>query len=76
MEETTIQISKKLQYELNRKKLYDRETYEEIIWNLLEDTMELSEETKKRIAQAEKEIKEGKTVSFSEIKRKVGYSNV
>ncbi len=76
MEETTIQISKKLQCELNRKKLYVRETYEEIIWSLLEDTMELSEETKRRIVQAEKEIKEGKTVPFSEVKKKVGLGNV
>tara|TARA_B100000315_G_C14234118_1_gene432367 strand:+ start:373 stop:507 length:135 start_codon:yes stop_codon:yes gene_type:complete len=39
---------------------------------LKEDTMELSEETKKNIKQAEKEIKEGKTVSHAEVKKKLG----
>ena len=68
---TTIQISDKLQVELSKKKLYDRETYEEIIWDLMEDTMELSEETKKHLKQSEKEIKEGKTVSLEEIKKKL-----
>jgi Zn-dependent M32 family carboxypeptidase len=52
--------------------MYDKESYEEIIWDLIEDTMELSEETKRQIKQAEKEIKEGKTVPFEEIKKKIG----
>tara|TARA_Y100000310_G_C20661970_1_gene805296 strand:- start:2136 stop:2366 length:231 start_codon:yes stop_codon:yes gene_type:complete len=76
MAQTTIQISQKLQKELNNKKLFDRETYEEVIWDLIEDTMELSEETKRRIEIAEKEVKEGKTVSFEEVKRKLGRKNV
>ena len=33
--------------------------------------MELSEETKKHIKQSEKEITEGKTVSLSEVKKKL-----
>ena len=69
---TTIQISEELQNELNKRKIFDRETYEEVIWDVLEDTMELSEETKKHIKQAEKEIKEGKTVTLSEVKKKIG----
>ena len=69
---TTIQISNDLQKELSKRKLFDRETYEEVIWDLIEDTMELSEETKRQIKQAEKEIKEGKTVPFEEIKKKIG----
>lgn len=44
---TTIQISEKLQEKLKKRKLYDNESYEEVIWDLLEDSMELSEETKK-----------------------------
>jgi len=69
---TTIQISKKLQEELQKKKMYDKETYEEVIWDLLEDTMELSEETKRNIVQAEKEFKEGKTISHEQLKKKLG----
>lgn len=69
---TTIQISEKLQKELAKKKLYDKETYEEVIWDLIEDTMKLSEETKKDILKAEKEIKEGKTYTLEEVKKELG----
>lgn len=69
---TTIQISEKLMGELKNKKMYGKESYEEIIWDLLEDTMELSEETKRHIKQSEKEIKEGKTVTLAEVKKQLG----
>ncbi len=68
---TTIQISEKLMDTLRDRKMYEKESYEEVIWDLLEDTMELSEETKKNIAQSEKEIKEGKTVTLDKIKKEL-----
>ena len=55
---TTIQISDKLKKELARKKLSNRETYESIIWDLLEDTIELNEITKEEIKESRKDIKE------------------
>ncbi len=69
---TTIQISDKLQQALAKKKLSDRETYEEVIWDLIEDTMELNEETKREIEQSLKEVKEGKTYKLSQIKKELG----
>ena len=63
---TSIQVSENLQHELSKKKLFERETYEEVIWDLIEDTHELSEETKRHIAQAERDIKEGRTKPLSE----------
>lgn len=69
---TTIQVSNKLVEELKNRKIYDKESYEEVIWDLIEDTMELSEETKKHIKQAEREIKEGKTVALEKIKKELG----
>ena len=69
---TTIQVSQELQKELTERKLSENETYEEVIWDMLEDVMELSEETKRSIAIAEKEVREGKTVPFEEIKKKIG----
>ncbi len=69
---TTIQVSGKLMEELKNKKMYSKESYEEIIWDLLEDTMELSEETKRHIKQSEKEIREGKTVPLAEVKKQLG----
>ena len=70
MTSTTIQISSNLQKELNKMKLFDRETYEEVIWNIIEDTKELSEQTKKDIALSRKEISEGKFVTLSDLKKK------
>jgi len=67
---TTVQISKELLEKLKMMKMHSKESYENIIWDLIEDRMELSEETKRNIAEAEKEIKSGKTVPFGEIKNK------
>ena len=69
---TTIQISEKLQESLAKRKMYDRETYEEVIWDILEDTMELSEQTKKDIAVAVKEVKEGKFKTLEQVKKELG----
>ncbi len=69
---TTIQISGKLQQELAKKKLFDKETYEEVIWDLMEDAMELSEETKRHIAQAETDIKEGRVYTHEQAKKRLG----
>ena len=69
---TSIQVSGQLLEELKVRKKYDKESYEEIIWDLLEDNMELSEETKKHIKQAEKEFEEGKFHSHEKIKKELG----
>ncbi len=69
---TTIQISNKLMEELKEKKMSEKESYEDVIWNLLEDSMELSAETKKEIEQARKEIAQGKFHTHEEVKRKLG----
>ena len=67
---TTIQISQDLQKELNKRKLFSRETYEEVIWNVIEDTKELSEETKRDIAEAREEIARGEFITLSDLKKK------
>ncbi len=68
--DTTIQVSHELLKKLAMMKMHEKESYENIIWDLLEDRMELSEETKKNIAKSGQEIKEGKTISLEEIKKK------
>ena len=68
---TTIQVSQDLLEALKNRKMFSKESYEELIWDLIEDTMELSEETKRRIKQSKKEIKRGETVSLAEIKKRV-----
>ena len=54
---TTIQISEELQIKLQEMKIFNKESYEEIIWNLIEDHLELSDKTKKNILSSEKNIK-------------------
>ena len=66
-----IEISKDIQKELDKRKISSDDTYEEIIWDLLEDTMELSEETKKRIENARKEIEQGKFLTLKQFKEKL-----
>ncbi len=69
---TSIQISEELQKELIKRKLSDKETYEGVIWDLVEDSQELSEQTKIEIAQARSEIKAGKFHTLGEVKKELG----
>ena len=48
---TTIQISDQVKKTLEKMRLFDRETYNEIIENMLEDNLELNEKTKKELAE-------------------------
>tara|TARA_Y100000034_G_C6791155_1_gene354238 strand:+ start:423 stop:641 length:219 start_codon:yes stop_codon:yes gene_type:complete len=69
---TTIQISKELKNKLTLRKASNKDKYEDIIWDLLEDTLELSEQTKKDIADARKEIASGKFVTHAQLKKDLG----
>lgn len=69
--ETTIQVSRDLLETLKKRKMSEKESYEEVIWDLVEDTMELSEETKKDIEEARKEIREGKVHKWEDIKKEL-----
>lgn len=68
---TTIQISQKLQDELSKRKLFERETYEEIIWDIMEDSAEISEETKAELQKSREEIQKGEFVTLSEAKKQL-----
>jgi len=70
--DTTIQISRGLLETLKKRKINNKESYEEIIWDLLEDTEELSEETKKEIEEGRKEIERGEVTSLNKLKKKYG----
>lgn len=69
--DTTIQVSNELLETLKKRKMNVKESYENIIWDLLEDTMELSEQTKKDIVLSREEYKKGEVISFDEIRRKM-----
>ena len=65
---TTIQISNNVKQILDKMKVFQRETYNEIIENMIEDNFELNEKTKKEIQEARK----GKTFSHEEVGKMLG----
>ena len=69
---TTIQISQELLSALKTRKMFKRESYEDVIWDLLEDTMELSEQIIADIKEAEEDIKAGRVFTLSEVKQRLG----
>ncbi|MCX6664981.1 MAG: hypothetical protein NT038_02810, partial [Euryarchaeota archaeon] len=69
---TSIQISKRLQQELLKRKFFDKETYEEVIWSMIEDNEELNAQTKKELAIARAEIKAGKVHTLAKVKKELG----
>jgi len=69
--DTSIQISRELMKKLKMMKMSEKESYENIIWDLLEDKMEFNENTILNIEKSKKEIREGKTISLEEIKNKI-----
>ena len=69
---TTIQVSNELLKKLQMMKMHVKESYEDLIWDLIEDRMEFSEETKKNIAEAEKDFKEGRTHKWEDVKKELG----
>lgn len=70
--ETTIQISSELLEKLRSMKIYSKESYESIIWDLVEDRLEFSQETKDNLAKSEADIKAKKTVSLELLKKRIG----
>ena len=69
--DTTIQISKDLLQKLKDMKLREKESYEDLIWDLIEDRLELSEETKKNIAKSEEDIKKGRVHKWEDVKKEL-----
>lgn len=63
MEKTTIQINRETLERLQTMKRYSRESYDELLNNILDETEEeiLSEEEIKEIQEALEEVKQGKT---------------
>ena len=69
---TTNQISDNVKTILNRMKMMERETYNEVIERMIEDDLELNEKTKIEIEEARKRIKAGKFITQEEAKKRLG----
>lgn len=67
--ETTIKISNNVKDLLNKMKLYERETYNDVIEVLIEDNLELNEKTKKELEEARKSKN---WISHEEVKKRLG----
>ena len=70
---TTIQIKEDIKAALDRMKMFERETYNDVLERLLEDTRELDEETKKDVQKAIKEIESGKFKTHEQLKTEMGF---
>ncbi|MEK6918319.1 MAG: antitoxin VapB family protein [Nanoarchaeota archaeon] len=70
--ETTIRISESVKKHLDKMKIYERESYNDVIEVLLEDHKEVNEKTKKELEEARKHVKEGKVVSHEEVMKRYG----
>ncbi len=66
---TTIQISDKVKIILDKMKIIERETYNEIIERMIEDDLEVSERTKKEL---EERKKSKDFVSHEDVKKRFG----
>jgi len=69
---TTIQISDNVKATLDKMRIFQRETYNEIIMNMIEDNLQINEQTKKELDAARKDFKLGKTISQEEVKKRFG----
>jgi predicted transcriptional regulator len=72
---TTIQLDEKTKEELEKVKLFPRETYNEVIIRLImtsQEETELSEETIKNIEKALDDVKKGRLYSTEEVRKELG----
>jgi len=76
MEKTTIQISQSTLERLRALKRYERESYEEILNNLIDETEEetLSEGEIDELQEALEEVRKGKTKSIEQVAKELKIS--
>ena len=66
---TTIKVSSGLKAMLDRIKMSERESYEDVISDLIEDHLTLNPAFRKSVEKAKKEIARGEFVTLAELKR-------
>ncbi len=69
---TTIQICDNVKTILDKMKIIERETYNDIIERMIEDDMGLNAKTKKEIEEAKERIKSGRFITHEEVKKRLG----
>lgn len=66
---TTIQISNDVKKALEKMRVFERETYNEIIENMLEDQLEINEKTKKEL---EERKNSNDFISLEQVEKELG----
>ena len=64
---TTIQISEELLEALKKRKLHTKESYEEVIWDLLEDQLTLKDSVVKQIEKGLEEYHKGEYYTMDDV---------
>ncbi len=64
---TTIKVTEKTKALLNKLKLHKKESYEDVILDLIEDKLEMDKEFKRSIEKELEKVKKGKVIPFSKI---------
>jgi len=72
MRSTTIKINPQTKQTLDKMRLFERDTYNDIIERMIEDNLELNEKTKKELAEARKRIKRREFVTLEEVEKEFG----
>ena len=65
METVKIQLSKELVEKLCEMRVHSKESYENVIWDLVEDKEKLSKETEKSIKEYKEDLRKNNWKNFS-----------
>lgn len=71
-EQTSIRVSKQILNLLRSMKTYSKESYDEVIWDLIEPHLELNNKTKKDIEESRREIERGEYYTLDQLEEKYG----
>ena len=69
---TTIQISDSVKIFLDNLRLIKRESYNDVIEFMIEDSLELNEKTRLEVEEAMSDIEAGKTISHEDAMKRLG----
>jgi len=69
---TTIQVSDTVREVLDKQKISSKESFNDVLERILEDTMELNARTRKELEEARREIKAGNFISLEDLEKEIG----
>jgi len=70
--ETTIKLSSDVKDMLDKFKIHERESYNDVIQVMIEDSLELNDKTKQEIKEAKKRISKGEFYSQDDVEKMFG----